>query len=429
MNPPSPRRARVAATFLALAAISATTLSACSADDGDGVTLRFNWWGEDTRHALTQEIVAAFEKEHPEIDVQVEYSSWDDYWDKLSTSAAAQDLPDVMQVTDPYMFQYIDSGQLLDLHDVEDAIDLSVYPEESLSLTTSDDGLYAVPAAISSFAVPVVTEHFEAAGVPLPDDQNWTWDDYIAAAVAVHEANPEVYGSTLPVYSNQAGVWLRQHGEDWWSADGSKLNFKPETLAAYWEWVVKLRDSGATPSVEETLENIGGIEQSLLVTGEAAMAPEMPINQLEVLESTGGRDASLMLFPGDGTAAEPGGWTKPGIFYAVYAGSEHPEEAAMLIDYLNSEPSFAIQKFDRGVPANPEVVSAIEAELTPAESEQAQFIERVNALGPKPVPKANPNAGSGLVDLFARLNEDVLFDRITPAQAGQQMYDELSADL
>lgn len=423
-----PLISRIGAATLA-SAMSVSLLAACSSGDGDGVTLRFNWWGEDTRHGLTQEIVDAFEKEHPDIDVQVEYSSWDDYWDKLSTSAAAQDLPDVMQVTDPFMYSYIDNGQLLDLHEVEDSVDLGVFPEESLSLSTVDGGLYAVPAAISSFAVPVIPELFTNAGVEVPVDTAWTWDDYITTATAIHDANPEVYGSTLPVYSNMASVWLRQHGENWWTMDGSGLDFQPETMAAYWEWVVKLRDSKATPSVEETLENIGGIETSLLVTGEAAMQPEMPINQLQVLESTGGRDAQLMLFPGEGTASQPGGSSKPGIFYAISSRTEHPEEAAMLLDFLNSEQAFAIQKFDRGVPANPEVVTAIEGDLTPAETEQADYITRVSELGPEPLPQSNPNAGAGLVDLFARLNEDVLYDRITPAEAGQQFYDELSADL
>ncbi|GAB4004968.1 hypothetical protein GCM10029992_51460 [Glycomyces albus] len=177
------------------------------------------------------------------------------------------------------------------------------------------------------------------------------------------------------------------------------------------------------------METSGGIEQSPLVTGEAAMGHEMPINQLEVLESVGGRDARLMLYPGEGTAARTGSYSKPGIFYAVASQTEHPEEAAMLLDFLNSEAAFEIQKFDRGVPADPDVVAAIEEDLTPGEVEQAEYIGRVAELGPEPLPLSNPNAGSGLVDLFSRLNEDVLFDRITPAEAGQQFYDELSADL
>ncbi|GAB4004971.1 hypothetical protein GCM10029992_51470 [Glycomyces albus] len=141
MKPLYSRRIRLGLAVLASAGVGASMLSACSSDDGDGVTLRFNWWGEDTRHGLTQEIIDAFEQEHPDITVQAEFSNYDDYWNKLSTSAAAQDLPDIMQVTDPFMYSYIDNGQLLDLTEVEGTVDLESFPEETLSLSTVDGGI------------------------------------------------------------------------------------------------------------------------------------------------------------------------------------------------------------------------------------------------------------------------------------------------
>ena len=51
-----------------------------AAGDASGkepVTLRFSWWGGETRHNATMAAVEAFEKEYPWITVECEYSSWD----------------------------------------------------------------------------------------------------------------------------------------------------------------------------------------------------------------------------------------------------------------------------------------------------------------------------------------------------------------
>src|SRR5687767_13101796 len=101
-----PRRLRaVAAVAIATSLLAA---SACGGDSGGGanadgeVTLRFNWWGSDTRHKITQEVIDAFQKENPKIKIKGEYGEWSGYWDKLATTVAANDAPDVIQMDEKY---------------------------------------------------------------------------------------------------------------------------------------------------------------------------------------------------------------------------------------------------------------------------------------------------------------------------------------
>src|SRR5688572_6150035 len=92
-------------------------LAACSSDDSAGgpVTLRFTWWGSDTRHQLTQKVIDAFEAENPNIKIKGEYGEWNGYWDKLATQTAANDSPDIIQMDEKYIAEYGGRGALLDL--------------------------------------------------------------------------------------------------------------------------------------------------------------------------------------------------------------------------------------------------------------------------------------------------------------------------
>ena len=40
------------------------------------VTIRMYWWGGDARHQRTQEVIDLFEKKHPNITVEAEFSDW-----------------------------------------------------------------------------------------------------------------------------------------------------------------------------------------------------------------------------------------------------------------------------------------------------------------------------------------------------------------
>jgi multiple sugar transport system substrate-binding protein len=415
--------------------VLALTLSAGCAGSSSGsngrTVIRFNWWGSDSRHEMTKQMIAVFEKEHPNIEVQPEYSNWDDYWKKLSTGAAAGDMPDVLQLTDPFMYSYIDNGQLMDLKKVKDVLHTDKLPANSMSMTNVKGGLYGVPAGESAFGIAADPATFKKAGVPLPDDTKWSWDDYVKISKAISRTKGLV-GTVMPLYPNDLGPWLRQHGEDYWTEDGSKIGFTEGTMAAYWEWVVKLRDSGGTTSADaavEALSSGAGVEQSLVAQHKAAMS-DVSVTQLGALEGASGREAKLLLFPGENGASQVGAYAKPGIFYGASARTEHPKEAAELLDFLVNSPEAAkIQKFDRGVPDNPDVLKAITPELSATEQRIADYLGRVNALKPTALHIPNAKAGPAVPEIFQRLNEDVLFNRLTPKAAAEKFIAEINSQL
>lgn len=436
MNTPSRLTRRTLRAVGLTCSVFALTLSAGCAGDSAGnsggkTVIRFNWWGSDSRHEMTKQMIAVFEKEHPNIKVQPEYSNWDDYWKKLSTGAAAGDMPDVLQITDPFMYSYIDNGQLMDLKKVKDVLHTDKLPANSMTMTTVKGGLYGVPAGESAFGIAADPAAFKKAGVPFPDDTKWSWDDYVKTSQAVSKTKGLV-GTVMPLYPNDLGPWLRQHGEDYWSEDGSRIGFTEGTMAAYWEWVVKLRDSGGTTSPEaavEALSSGAGVEQNLVAQHKAAMT-DVSVTQLGALEGAAGRETRLLLFPGENGASQVGAYSKPGIFFGASAKTEHPKEAAELLDFLVNSPEAAkIQKFDRGVPDNPDVLKAITPQLSPTEKRIADYLGRVNALKPTALHIPNAKAGPAVPEIFQRLNEDVLFNRLSPKAAAKKFISEITSQL
>lgn len=44
--------------------------------DQEEITLRIAWWGDQTRHDLTNEVIEMFTEQNPHIKLEPEYASW-----------------------------------------------------------------------------------------------------------------------------------------------------------------------------------------------------------------------------------------------------------------------------------------------------------------------------------------------------------------
>ena len=439
-RPPRGRRRSLAA--IAGAAVASLLLAGCSGDGGlapaeatpttskaagsdEKVELRFSWWGSDTRHALNQEVIDLFQDEHPNIKIVADYTSWGDYWDKLSTSVAAGDAPDVMMQEERYLREYATKGVVQDMGALT-SLDLTGVDAEILSAGNFDGGQFGVPTGINTYAFIADPAIYEAAGVEMPDDTTWTWDDYIEVTTAISANTPEgVYGAQDYGF-NEPGfaIFARQHGEELYKADGS-LGFSKETLAAWWEMSLKLQDAGATPPATKSVEvENGGPEMSLVGTGQGANSLFWT-NQLGALTSAAGHELKLLRHPGEADGERTGMYFKPSMYYAISAKTPHAEEAALFVDFmLNDVEAGKILLSDRGLPANTSVREAVQDSFTDVDKQSAAFLAD---LGPVIMDSlATPPVGSGeVVNIIKRINEQVLFRQITPTQAAEQFMSEV----
>jgi multiple sugar transport system substrate-binding protein len=118
-------------------------------------------------------------------------------------------------------------------------------------------------------------------------------------------------------------------------------------------------------------------------------------------------------------------YLKAAMSWSISAGTDHPEEAAMFVDFLlNSTDAGEKLLNDRGVPANLQVREHIAPMLDGAEAQVVEFMaELAPTLGTPPPP---PPTGAGeVVDITQRIYEQVLFGDLTTAEAADQYISEV----
>ncbi|SFC84504.1 ABC transporter substrate-binding protein [Streptomyces aidingensis] len=347
---------------LAIAAVGSLALTACSDDSGNGdggsggdggtVTLNMQWWGNDDRAARYEAAIDAFEAANPDIKVNTGFAAWPDYWTARNTEAAGGALPDVLQMDTSYLRQYAGTGQLADLTEyVGNGLDLSGFEESLVESGKVDGGLYAVATGTNTLALFYNPDLLAELGVEMPEDIG-SWDEYTALYAEIAEAgadrDPAVYAS-----ADHTGTfwlflqWLIQQDIDPFTEDGG-LNFTKDDMAAWLETTAEVREAGDAFPIERVVQLEPVTPFSAVETATefhwdnflASYVGESGVETLELMPLPSGPDGAKHQF------------FKPTMQLAVGANSDHPEEAAKLIDFLvNSPEAGEIFGTNLGVPS------------------------------------------------------------------------------
>ena len=155
--------------------------------------------------AMTTRLVSSFEKENPDVHVDVRSVPGSQYQTKLKTLVAAGEAPDVFVCGDVF-FAYL-KPFLADLTDLakRDAkeIDLAdFYPGVQRAMTPGGR-IYFMPQWFNVSLLYYNRRIFDAAHEPYPT-ADWTWDDYASAAKRLTRNG--AWGST--VTTGWWGEWL-----------------------------------------------------------------------------------------------------------------------------------------------------------------------------------------------------------------------------
>jgi len=388
------------------------------------VTIRFTWWGNPDRDARTNEMVELFMEAYPWITVVTEPTVFDGYFDKLATSAAAGDAPDVITMGGTYPVEYGAAGQLLDLTTVPDAVGPDHYDPSAYSSATLNGAVYGLPTGGNARGLLVNLDLFEQAGVPLPDDGAWTWQDFVDIAGELSANLPDgVYGVDWRLDIKEE--FAAQRGPEMFLPGGG-IGVSPETMADLFQIPLDLMANGGMPSAEETVELLNTqAERTYFGQGKAAMMFAYSNNVQEYADLLGQR-VNMIKIPGESQYASPGLQVLPSQYFTIYARSRAPEAAALLVDWLLNEPQAAtIILGNRGLSFNAEIADVISPYLGEFEAQSAQYLARVANEGRAAL--FVPSSGKGEVDdLTNLLHEQVLFRLTTPAEAGRQYVQQAS---
>ncbi|MCL2736717.1 MAG: extracellular solute-binding protein [Propionibacteriaceae bacterium] len=393
------------------------------------VELHFTWWGDDTRAQLTQNAIDAFEALYPNITIVGEPGVMDGYFDKLATRFAGGTSPDVMTLGGSYPLDYAANGSIINMCDAANNMDLAPFGENILANSKYKGGIYGVPTGGNTLTMLANPAVFQAAGVALPDDDTWTWEQFVTIAGQITAGTPDgTYGAEMNINSLM-GSYVAQRGDSVYSDDGTTVTMPASDLTDYWNMELALQANSGMPTPEIHQETVGvSPELSLMGQGKSGMIASYD-NQLQAYATAAGGDLKMLRLPGESEYAQAGATMNPSQYFAISSQSKHPVEAQIFVNWMvNSLTAGPILGTSRGMPINTDVRDAIQGTFTPLQQQQSDYMTRVLAhatgtYNPQP-------AGASIAqDLNKELDSKVLFKTETPDQAAQEWITRMQASL
>ena len=421
---------------LALTTVASLALTGCSGNANDStpasegannpVTIRFNWWGNDTRNTLTQNVIDLFTQQYPYITVETTTGDFNTYFDNLSTQIAAGNSPDVIQMDEKFIAQYGLDGQLLDLESIN--LDLSKFPSDSIDTGRIEGTLYGATFGINYPAMLMNPDVLAEAGVEPPDDTTWTWDDFAKIVGQVTQAGGGAYyGATnWMAIDGATKLWIRQNGEQQFTADGIGMSAK--VLQDWFQYWLDLQNSNSITPATVSIEDSGkGIDQSLFGTGQAAFIFPWS-NQVVNYTNATGSDIQILLPPTrTGKASDANMWLKSSMYLSASADTKHPEEVKLFMEFLlNNADANKVLGTERGIPANTDMRALVAAQADATNKKVIDVVDEITAENALGGPCLVPLPGGGdSVNIQKRYAESVMLGQSDIPTAVNGYMDEL----
>lgn len=373
--------------------------------DYSDVEFRIAWWGGDTRNTQTVEIIENFEKQYPNLKIDVEYGSYDDSFTKLTTQATAGNLPDVYMMDYSKIVEYVEAGQmeLLDPYIESGVIDLSDVDDSLISGGIVNDGMYALATGVNApclFYDPVILEE---AGLTLSQNPDWA---------EISEVIQNVYDKTgyrayVDPHLTTFEIYLRSIGKEMYSADNSSYGFEGEDFAAYLEDYYNLYATDAALSSAEYNGEVGGSMREGSGNWMKFIGNTYS-NNIASAEEEAGKNLYMCCYPSATGAKISGTYLKPVMLWGISSTSQNKELAAAFINYfVNDSSVYDVCGTDRGIPISAAMREYVETNTTEAGKLESEFIsflsDGVATEISAPAPTGSTEANSYLQEVIEKL--------------------------
>jgi multiple sugar transport system substrate-binding protein len=287
--------------------------------------------GEREETQVYHAVINAFKDAEPNTEVQlVEVAEKDDHLQKLTTSFAAGDPPDVFLVNFREYSQFVVRGAVepFEGHLEPNGMDIGDYYEQPVEAFTYDDELQCMPQNISSLVVYYNRKLFKAAGIAHPE--SWTWDEFRAAAMKMTKG--EVHGLGIDPQIIRIAPFVWSVGGEVVDDLDSPSHFTldtPEARRALDYIVGLVRDDRVVPSeAEVSAQDL----ETRFTTGKLAMLLSSR-RDTPVFREVAGLDWDVAPLPvGD----QPAGILHSDA-YCISAASDEKDAAARFISFATGE--------------------------------------------------------------------------------------------
>jgi multiple sugar transport system substrate-binding protein len=398
-------------TLVAIAAVagaSALVLSGCAAtaEDSGPVTITYtNFISNDGHEADLQTIVDAFEKENPDITVEVTTLPYGDYGTALQTDLAAGTVADVFDIEYSNYASYQANGVLAPI----EVANPDAYRQSLLEAYSTDGTSYALPSSFSDVVLYYNADLFDAAGLDYPTN-DWTWADEKAAAEALTDAAAGQWGDHQPISFYEYYKALAQNGGQFLNDDKTAVAFNSSEGIEAAEWLVN-KSGTVMPTIEQG-QGTADFDTTLFKDGKLGM-----------LHSGIWIFGALADVPFTwDIAVEPGNTEQASAVFSnaigVSATSEHVAAASKWAEFLTSSDTMVQTRLDTGwelPPISDEAQLATYLEKGAPANRQAVF-DSLDGIALPPV-----------VTVGQSEMQDILGEELVEAQAGRKTVEEALA--
>jgi multiple sugar transport system substrate-binding protein len=306
----------------------------CSTGDGDVTTLRF--WAMGREGEVVQELVREFERENPDIRVQVQQIPWSAAHEKLLTAYVGGSTPDISQLGNTWIAEF---SALRAIEPLDPWIESSTHIDPKgffpgIWKTNVIDGVpYGIPWYVDTRVLFYRSDILERAGyTAMPE----SWDEWRRAMKDICRVQGENrFGIFLPINEfTQPVIFGLQNGSSLLADNDTRGAFSAPEFREAFDFYVSLFEDGLAPPVSQI--EVANLYQEF-ARGYFAMYISGPWNLGEFrrripqeLQSAW----STAPLPGPRGPAS-GKSLAGGASLVMFRGSKHKEEAWRLIEFLS----------------------------------------------------------------------------------------------
>ncbi len=339
------------ATGASASAVAPSAVAPSAAASAEAATLRFAWWGGDTRHVLTNAVVDMFQAGNPGVTITREPTDFTSYWDKLAVQAAGNDVPDILNMHVNNLVLYARNGVLasLDPFIKSGVLDVSGLSAGFLAAGQVDGVQYMIPMGSPYMGTIFNADAVAAAGLTVPSSDA-TWDDFFQFLRDwAKTTNGKAPWPTLNMADSEQHFysWLLGQGIQVFTPDG-KIGFTESDLTRWYTLWAEMQSLGATPPMDVQVEEASTTpDDGMLAKGRVLMEPR-PSNQLATFAKLLSAKMDVIGLPsgpsGPGNVMLPAG-------LGLSSKSAHQDIGAKFISYWENDVQAGVTyKADQGVP-------------------------------------------------------------------------------
>ncbi len=405
---------RLAALLLLL--LLSCGFNTCSGKEGKTA---LTFWQLSVKEDVMRSMIDEFEKENPDIKVDVQILAWDFGFDKIVTSIAAGNAPDLCELGSTWVPTFATGGVLADVTGGLNGVkDKYLFWEP----VTYQGKLFGAPWLVGTRALFYNKDLFRKAGLN-PDNPPKTWNDLLEYSRKIEALGGGVHGF---------GIYVGEPYTPWqlflpfaWS-DGAEV-LSPDfnkSLINSPEFIETLSfyNSLKKYSIKDRQAQVN----QAFAEGKVGMQISGEWNLMLIPQNNPGLDYGVAVVPKPYlNKGEPVSFAG-GEVLVIFKQSKHPREAAKLMDFLIREDNIMkVVKSQKNV--LPPTKESIKDPYFDEQPKQRVFFEQM--LTAKPAPN-HPNWQKVEEDLTRAIEQVVLLDvppKAAVEKAGAKMDKVLAA--